>query len=115
MAMKLYMDHNVPRAITAGLRIKGIDVISSYEDATDRLDDIALLERAGKLQQVLFTQDTDLLMEAVSRQRNGISFYGVVYAHQLNVSVGSCIHDLEILAKAGSPEDFMNTVIYLPL
>jgi len=31
-----YMDHNVPRAITAGLRLRGIDVITAYEDGADR-------------------------------------------------------------------------------
>jgi len=32
MPLKLYMDHHVPRAITNGLRLRGIDVITARED-----------------------------------------------------------------------------------
>ena len=30
MPIKLYMDHHVPRAITTGLRLRGVDVITAY-------------------------------------------------------------------------------------
>jgi len=30
MTISLYMDHNVPRAITVGLRLRGVDVITSF-------------------------------------------------------------------------------------
>ncbi len=29
MALKLYMDHHVPRAITNGLRMRGVDVLTA--------------------------------------------------------------------------------------
>ena len=32
MILKLYMDENVPRQITVGLRLRGIDVLSVQED-----------------------------------------------------------------------------------
>ncbi len=115
MTIALYMDHNVPRAITVGLRLRGVDVISAYEDGASELDDSALLDRAGELGRVLFTRDDDLLAEAANRQKNGIAFGGVVYAHQLRASIGVCIQDLEIIAKAGESEDLINGVQYLPL
>lgn len=115
MAIKLYMDHHVPRAITVGLRLRGVDVIISLEDGTSEIDDPELLDRTGELGRVLFTQDDDLLAEATKRQRSGIPFVGVVYAHQLKVSIGTCVEDLEIIAKAGEPEDLANRVQYLPL
>ncbi len=93
MAIKLYMDHNVPRAITVGLRLRGVDVIISLEDGTSELDDSELLDRAGELGRVLFTHDDDLLAEATKKQRSGIPFAGVVYAHPLRVSIGICIDD----------------------
>ncbi len=62
-----------------------------------------------------FSQDEDLLSEASRRQRSGEFFAGVIYAHQLKVSVGQCIEDLELLAKVNEPEDFANRVEYLPL
>ena len=64
---------------------------------------------------VLFTRDDDLLAEATRRQREGIPFDGVVYAHQLRVSIGRCVEDLELIAQAGEPVDLMNQVMFLPL
>ena len=60
MTVSLYMDHHVPKAITIGLRLRGIDILTSYEDGTDQLDDNLLLKRAHELKRVLFTQDDDL-------------------------------------------------------
>jgi len=79
------------------------------------MDDPELLDRAGELERVLFTQDDDLLAEATRRQREGIPFRGVIYAHQLRVSIGTGVHDLEIIAKAGEPKDLINRVEFLPL
>lgn len=115
MAIALYMDHHVPRAITVGLRLRGVDVMTAYEDGADEKDDPQVLERANELERVLFTQDDDFLAEATRRQKSGIFFRGVIYAHQLRISVGRCIHDLEIIAKAGEPEALHNQVQFLPL
>ena len=115
MSLRLYMDHHVPRAITTGLRVRGVDVLTTQDDDTQTLEDAALLDRADELGRVLFTQDDDFLVEAARRQRDYVFFRGVIYAHQLRISIGSCIHDLEIIAKAGEPEDLHNQVQFLPL
>jgi hypothetical protein len=115
MPIAFYMDHHVPRAITLGLRLRGVEGITAYEDGASELEDAALLDRAGELGRVLFTRDDDLLAEATKRQRDGIPFHGVIYAHQLRVSIGRCVQDLEIIAKAGEPEDLMNGIMFLPL
>ena len=115
MALLLYMDQHVPRAITTGLRLRGIDVLTAFEDDASKLDDSALLDRATQLGRVLFSQDDDLLVEATARQQAGISFAGGVYAHQLRVSVGRCIDDLTFLAAAGTAADVANQVIFLPI
>jgi hypothetical protein len=115
MALRLYMDQHVPRSITIGLRQRGVDVLTAYEDRSNELADPDLLDRASLLERVLFTRDDDLLAEATQRQQNDIYFYGVIYAHQLRASIGTCIHDLEIIAKAGEPEDIIGLVKFLPL
>ena len=96
MPIKLYIDNHVPRAITTGLRLRGVDVITAYEDSAHQLDDPALLDRAKELGRVLFTRDDDLLKEAARRQEENITFPGVIFAHQLTVPIGTCINDLEI-------------------
>jgi len=74
-----------------------------------------LLDGAATLERVLFTQDEDPLAEAARRQKAGIPFRGVIFAAQLRVSIGACVHDLEIVAKAATPDDLMNGVQFLPL
>ena len=115
MSVGLYMDVHVPAAITRGLLLCGVDVLTAQLDGTTQLDDPALLDRATKLGRVLFSQDEDLLAEATQRQRSGKFFSGVIYAHQLNITIGRAIQDLQILANVGIPEDFVNRVEYLPL
>jgi predicted nuclease of predicted toxin-antitoxin system len=108
------MDVHVRHAITEGLRTREVDVLTAQEDGTATLEDDQLLDRAGKLRRVIFTHDEDFLSEAVRRMDQGIPFTGVIYIHQMKVSVGRCIEDLEFIAKAGEPEDFENRIEYLP-
>lgn len=115
MPVKLYMDHHVPKAITIGLRLRSVDVLTAYDDKSHELSDSALLDRAQDLGRVLFSQDDDLLAEATKRLKEGIAFRGVIYGHQTRIAIGSCVRDLELLSKAGNPEDFTNRVFFLPL
>ena len=109
------MDVHVRRAVTVALLERGVDVLTAQTDATTEMPDPALLDRASELGRILFSQDEDLLSEATRRQRAAIPFAGVVYAHQLYVTIGQCIHDLELIAKVGQPEDMVNRVQFLPL
>ncbi len=79
------------------------------------MSDASLLDRATELRRVLFTRDDDLLIEAAHRQQVGQTFYGIIYAHQLRVTIGECVCNLEMLALAGEPEDVIGQVIFLPL
>ena len=115
MSVPLYMDVNVRRAITEGLRLREVDVLTAQEDGMERLADPALLDRATALGRILFTQDEDLLREAAERQRHGVAFAGVIYGHQLKVTVGQCISDLALIANVNEPADCANRVEYLPL
>ena len=42
-------------------------------------------------------------------------FAGIIYAHQLGITVGKAVNDLEVLAQVGSLEEFANRVEFLPL
>ena len=115
MSIRLYVDVQVRRAITEGLRLRGVDVLTAQEDGAREFDDPDLLDRATALGRVLFTQDDDLLREANRRQQTGEAFAGVLYAHQLNVTIGQCITDLELIAQASEPAEWINRTEYLPL
>src|SRR4051812_5698628 len=111
----LYMDHNVRLEIATGLRGRGVDVVTAKEDGRNRTSDSELLTRATALGGVLFTHDEDLLAEAARRQASGAEFAGVVYGHQLRVTIGDAIRDLEFISKAGEPQDFANRIEHIPL
>jgi predicted nuclease of predicted toxin-antitoxin system len=76
MSVAFYADMHVRRAVVMGLRSRGVDVLTAQEDGTGTLDDPALLDRAGTLGRVLFTQDKDFLVETARRQRAAIPFSG---------------------------------------
>jgi hypothetical protein len=115
MTIALYMDEHVHRAITVGLRLRDVDVLTAQEDNRRNTLDSILLDRATELARVMFSQDEDLLAEAKRRQVEGILFSGVIYAHQLRVTIGVCVRELEVIAKTADSHDLANRVEYLPL
>jgi predicted nuclease of predicted toxin-antitoxin system len=68
MSIALYMDENVHRAITNGLRLRVLDVLTVQEDQRSGFPDPKILDRATEIQRILFTQDDDFLAEANYRQ-----------------------------------------------
>lgn len=115
MPLSIYMDVQVPAAITHGLRRRGVDVLTSQEDGTRRVSDETLLSRATILGRVLVTQDTDLLDIAATWQRIGQAFSGLIFAPQLPANIGRYIDDLELIAICCEPRELANNVQRLPL
>ena len=113
--VSFYMDVHVAIAITRGLRRRGVDVLTAQEDGAATFEDSLLLDRAGVLRRLLFTQDDDFLAEANRRQAEGIYFVGVLYLHQLDTVIGRCIDDLETITLASELGEYANKVRYLPL
>jgi hypothetical protein len=109
------MDEHVQAVISRALRDRGIDVLTVQEDGRDRAADPVVLDRAGELGRVVFTRDADFLREATRRQRAGEQFVGVIYAHQLQVGIGRCVDDLEMIAAVTDLADHANHVQFLPL
>lgn len=115
MPIRFYMDAHIPRAITVGLRVRGIEVLTAQEDGMALSSDSDLLDRASELDRVFFTFDDDLLREAARRWRDGAPFAGIIYAHPLRITVGQCVRDLGVVADKAEPADFHNQLLFLPL
>lgn len=115
MTVRLYMDEHVPSALTAGLKDRGVDVITVQEDGRGGFDDPELLDRAAWLGRVMFSQDADLLRLAAEKQRARQPFAGVIYSHQGSMTIGECLDELELLVGASTAEELANLVHYLPL
>lgn len=115
MALAFYLDVHIPESVALGLRRRGLDILTSQEDQTRTWDDEALLSRATELGRPLFTQDSDLLRIAQERQQIGVSFSGVIFAHQREVSIGELIEDIHLLATCCEIGELQNKVTFLPL
>jgi hypothetical protein len=114
VTVRLYMNHHVPAAITEGLRRRNADVVTAFEDGAATWDDDRLLTRATELGRVLFSQDEDLLAVTRAWLDAGKEFSGLVYAHQLGITIGQAVKDLELIAKALDPEDMRNRIEFIP-
>lgn len=109
------MDEHVPRSITKGLGRRGVDVLTVQADQQGGSDDVTVLSRATALGRAVVSNDADFQVEAARRQRSGESFVGIVIVDLNRVTIGQCMHDLELIAFAGEAADLANRVVYLPL
>jgi hypothetical protein len=114
MAVAFYMDVHVPWAITDQLRRRGVNVLTAAEDRAARLTDADLLQRAGELGRVVFTQDIRFKSLAESWQSRGRPFAGLLFGHQLRGLIGRYVENLEAIALASEPGEWKNVVQHLP-
>jgi len=114
MPAKLFMDIHVPQAVTNQLRRRGVDVLTANEDGATLLDDERLLHRATALQRVMVTQDIRFSVRATAWQAEGKPFAGLAFAHQLSITIGQFVRDLEIIAKVSLDGECDNQIFRLP-
>jgi hypothetical protein len=114
MPIGLYMDVNISQAIAEQLRRRGVDVLRAQEDHAGTLPDPDLLERASQLGRILFTHDIRFRVLAEDWQRQGRPFVGLVFGHSLRVTIGKFVADLELIALASEPTEWISRVDYLP-
>jgi hypothetical protein len=115
MPVALYFDVHVDHAIAGQLRLRQVDVLTAQDDGTDQLSDEQLLEHASKLGRPLVTHDIRFHALAQDWQAQGRPFCGLIFGHLMQVSIGQCVKDLEVIAKATDPQDWVSAVLRLPL
>lgn len=114
MPVSYFMDVHVNGSITKELRRRGVDVLTAQEDGSDRLEDDLVLERARVLGRVVFTQDIGFKALAESWQAQGRGFAGLAFAHQMTSAIGKLVQDLELIAFASDPYEWVDKVQHLP-
>jgi hypothetical protein len=115
LPVPFYMDVHVPQSITDQLRRRGVDVVTAIEDGWAERGDAELLEHAHELGRVVFTQDIRFKALAEDWQRQGRPFAGLAFGHQLGGTIGQFVRDLELIATASDPDDWVSAVEHLPL
>ena len=114
MAVPFYMDANVPQAITDQLRRHGVDVLTAWEDGFGEADDERILQRATELGRVVFTQDIRFKARAATWLRDGRTFAGLAFGHQLGGTIGQFVRDLRLIDGASDAPEWMNVIDHLP-
>ena len=115
MAVPLYMDVHVPESVSEQLRRRGVDVLTAVENGARQWSDDQLLERAGSLGRVVFTQDVRFKAMAEDWQARSRPFAGLAFAHQLHATIGELVRDLELIALGTEPHEWASQIVYLPL
>lgn len=109
------MDEHVKSAVTDGLRQRGYDVLTAQEDGSDGLPDPEQLDRATFLGRVFVSQDEDFLTEGARRQAAGVDFAGIIYGHQLDLTIGQMINELEMVVYCLVEAEIRGQIYYIPL
>ena len=115
MSVAFYMDVHVHAAIAEQLRRRGVDVLTAQEDSALHFTDAQLLERSTTFGRVLFTYDIRFKALAEDWQREGKPFAGLVWGHPMRLTIGRIVTDLELIAKASDPAEWLTVVDQLPL
>ena len=105
----------MPVSITEQLRRRGIDILTAIEDDAHQLPDAELLERAQEMGRIVFTQDVGFKVLAEQWLREGRPFAGLLFGHQMGASIGQLVRDLELIARASTEDEWLNTIEHLPL
>ena len=106
--IKYYTDEHVPSTIVAGLRRRGVEVLTTVEAGRLGASDEAQLALATQQKRVLFTQDDDFL----SLHATGIEHSGIVYVHQ-GASIGYMVRGLHFIYQVLSLEEMTNHIEFL--
>lgn len=107
--IRFYLDEQVDYAVARGLRVRGIDVLTTPDAHNRGLGDEGQLSYARSENRVLVTQDEDFLIYA----RQSIDHTGIVYYKTQTRSVKQVIRALLALYDETSAEEMIGLVKFL--
>ena len=108
-----YADEHVHSAIVAGLRLRGMDVVTVQERGQMEADDEDLLAQAHTEGRLMITNDTDFLRIHAQWITTGRVHSGIVYWHQNALPIGEAIRRLIKYATDTAPEAAKDSLKYL--
>ncbi|SRR6266851_8709070 len=105
------------RDIVDGLRRRqpALDLVRVQDVGLGPTPDAVILEWAAQQGRVVVSVDKKTLaVDAWDRVAHGLPMPGVAILRIL-LTIGQAVNELELIALAGSPDDFRDQVIYLPI
>jgi uncharacterized protein with PIN domain len=106
--LRFYTDEHVPNSVVKGLRLRGVDVLTTKDaemlGASDE-EHIAFAKQEGR---VIFTQDEDFLR----LHAQGVEHSGIVYAHQRS-QIGDIVRGLMLIYQVLEFKEMKNHLEFL--
>ena len=106
--IKFFMDEHVPPAVTHGLQLRSVDVLTTQEANMLKQDDEELLRFATSQERVMFSQDEDFL----ALHNKGIEHSGIAYTPQ-GTSIGEMVRGLLLIHDVLTPDEIRGRIEYL--
>ena len=106
MLVRYYLDEHIDPAIAAGLRARGIEVLTTAETGHEQAPDIEQLEFARSENCVLVTRDADFLALAAQ----GIAHSGIAFWHSKRRAIGTLIRGLVSLWRTTTADEMQGQV-----
>jgi len=107
-SIRFYTDEHVPSAVIAGLRRRGVEVLTTPEAGMLGAADARHLELARSQRRIIITQDVDFLRLHAS----GVEHGGIVYGPQ-HTPVGRFLQGLMLIYEILDASEMQNHVEYL--
>lgn len=111
--LRLYADECVDGRIVAGLRRRGIDVVTAVEEGLRSATDPQHMERVCAVERVLRTADQDFLAIVADYRARSLSFPGVFYILS-GTPVGEAVRAVADAAEVLDPSDMTDWVEWIP-
>ena len=107
--IRYYMDQHYPAEVTAGLRRKGIKVLTAQEAGRCGLSDADQLAYATSAGRVMVSFDPDFL----ALHQSGVAHAGIAWCPQQKYGIGMLVQLLEILHGIADADQMHGRVEYL--
>ena len=107
--VRYYMDQHYPMAVTQGLRLRGIDVLTAQEAGRCGLPDSQQLAFATAEDRVLASFDSDYL----ALHQSGVDHAGIAWCPQQKYGIGQLVQALELIHGVLDRDAMRNRVEYL--
>lgn len=104
--MRFHLDEHVDRAVSEGLRRRGIDVTTTPDAGLRTSSDMAHIEYSRRTGRIIFTEDEDYLVLS----KSGVEHCGIVYCHPSTLTIGQIIEYLVLIDACMAEEDMRNHI-----
>lgn len=110
--IKLYLDENVPVAVSMALRLRGYDVLTVKDVGRKGLSDFEQLKYASSQNRVIFTFNVaDFYKTHSEFMKEGLNHTGIILSRQL--PIGTIVKALLKLLTGIKPEKLSNNIVWL--